>query len=117
MPKTILIVEDNVEFAESLQAVLRSEGYIATVATDGAKALEVAASTTPDVAIVDIELPVMDGYELAAHLRALPQMDSCRLIAVTGYGQAHDPRRSRESGFQHHFVKPVDVDRLLGILG
>lgn len=117
MPKTILIVEDNVDLAESLQEVLRSEGYIASVATDSVKALELAASTTPDVAIVDIELPVMNGYELAHHLRALPQMDHCLLIAVTGYGQAHDERQSRDSGFQHHLLKPVDMDQLLTMLG
>ena len=67
------------------------------VATDGVQALELAGRGRPDVAILDIELPVMNGYELALHLRALPQMDSCLLIAVTGYGQAHDERQSRES--------------------
>ena len=72
---------------------------------------------TPDVAIVDIELPVMNGYELALHLRALPKMGNCLLIAVTGYGQAHDARQSRESGFRYHLVKPVDMDRLLTVLG
>ena len=117
MQKTILIVDDNTELAESLKDTLTSEGYIARIATDSVEALDLAASTKPDVAIVDIELPVMNGYELAEHLRALPQMDNCLLIAVTGYSQAHDERQSRDSGFRHHLVKPVDIDRLLTLLG
>ena len=117
MPKTILIVDDNVDLAVSLKELLQSEGYIASVATDSVKALELAASMTPDVAIVDIELPVMSGYELAQHLRSLPQMNKSVLIALTGYGQVHDERQSRSSGFQYHLVKPVDMDRLLTMLG
>ena len=117
MPKTILIVDDNVDLAASLRESLQLEGHIASVATDGAQALELATSMTPDVAIVDIELPVMNGYELALHLRALPQMYNCLLIAVTGYGQVHDERQSRDSGFRYHFVKPVDMDRLRTVLG
>jgi CheY-like chemotaxis protein len=115
--KRILVVDDNSDVAVSLRDVLESAGYEARLATDGAKALELAASMRPDVAIVDIELPVMDGYELARHLRMLPRMDDCLLIAMTGYGQAHDERQSRDSGFRYHLVKPVDVDHLLGLLG
>jgi CheY-like chemotaxis protein len=115
--KKILVVDDNVDLAQSLREVLESAGHEAAIATDGAKALELAGALTPDVAIVDIELPVMDGYELARHLRELPHMNNCLFIAVTGYGQEHDERQSRDSGFRYHLVKPVDVDRLLHVLG
>ncbi len=115
-PKRVLVVDDNVDVAESLQDVLEAAGHTATIATDAAKALELASAMKPDIAILDIELPVMDGYELALHIRALPQLADCRLIAMTGYGQAHDQGRSMDSGFQHHLVKPVDVDGLLSIV-
>ena len=115
--KRILIVDDNADLALSLREVLEAAGHAVCVATDSVKALELATANVPDVAIVDIELPVMTGYELALHLRALPQMDGCLLVAMTGYGQEHDERQSRDVGFQHHLVKPVDVDRLLAIVG
>jgi CheY-like chemotaxis protein len=116
-PKRILVVDDNVDVAESLQEVLEAAGHTATIATDAVKALELASTMRPDVAILDIELPIINGYELALHLRALPQLADCRLIALTGYGQAHGQGRSLDSGFQHHLVKPVDVEGLLTIIG
>ena len=66
----------------------------------------------PDIAILDIGLPVMDGYELAAHLRALPDLGDVDLIALTGYGQEADRRRTGQAGFRHHLVKPVDITAL-----
>ena len=114
--KRILVVDDNVDLAESLRDVLEIAGHRATVATGAVQALELAAAVVPDVVILDIELPVMDGYELALRLRSLPQLTDCLFIGMTGYSRSHDGRQSQESGFQHHLVKPVDVDRLLKIV-
>jgi CheY-like chemotaxis protein len=114
--RRILVVDDNVDVAEGLRVVLEIAGHKAAVATDAVQALELAGATVPDIVILDIELPVMDGYELALRLRSLPQLADCLFIALTGYSQSHDGRQSRESGFQHHLVKPVDVDRLLKIV-
>jgi CheY-like chemotaxis protein len=114
--KKILVVDDNADVAEGLREILESAGHTAVVATGAVQALALGSAVTPDVVISDIELPVMDGYELALHLRARPELSNTLFIALTGYGQAHDPRHSRESGFQYHLVKPVDVDRLLKIV-
>ena len=116
MVSKILIVDDNADLAEGLRDTLADEGHIAVVATGPAQALNLASSVTPDIVISDIELPIMSGYELASRLRALPQLANCLFIAVTGYGQSHDPHQSRASGFQHHLVKPVDMHRLLTIV-
>ena len=116
MVSKILIVDDNADLAEGLRDTLADEGHIAVVATGPAQALNLASSVTPDIVISDIELPIMSGYELASRLRALPQLADCLFIAVTGYGQSHDPHQSRASGFQHHLVKPVDMHRLLTIV-
>jgi CheY-like chemotaxis protein len=114
--KKILVVDDNADVAEGLREILEGAGHTAVVATGSVQALALGSAVTPDVVISDIELPVMDGYELALHLRARPELSKTLFIALTGYGQAHDPRHSRESGFQYHLVKPVDVDRLLKIV-
>jgi CheY-like chemotaxis protein len=112
----VLIVDDNEDGAEMLAAALSSKGYTTRVAHDAAAALRIAAELLPEVAFLDLGLPVMDGYELAAHLRASPALAGIHLIALTGYGQAEDRRRTREAGFQHHLVKPVDVDVIEGVL-
>ena len=114
--KKILVVDDNADVAEGLREILESAGHTAVVATGAVQALALGSAVAPDVVISDIELPVMDGYELALHLRARPELSNTLFIALTGYGQAHDPRHSRESGFQYHLVKPVDIDRLLKIV-
>jgi len=116
MISRILIVDDNADLAEGLRDTLADEGHIAVAATGPAQALSLASSVAPDIVITDIELPIMNGYELASRLRALPQLADCLFIAVTGYGQSHDPHQSRASGFQHHLVKPVDMHRLLTIV-
>ena len=82
------------------------------VAYGSVAALQLAESFHPEVAVLDIGLPVMDGYELAARLRTNKQTADCRLIALTGYGQSRDRTRSEEGGFEHHLVKPVDLDEL-----
>jgi DNA-binding response OmpR family regulator len=108
----ILVVDDNEDGAEMLAAALDARGYDTRVAHDAHAALSVAAEFAPDVAFLDLGLPVMDGYELAAHLRELPRLAGLRLIAVTGYGQESDRRRTRDAGFDDHLVKPVDLDAI-----
>jgi len=106
----VLVVDDNVDAAEMLAEVLRASGYAASVAYDGPVALELARSSPPDIVLIDIGLPVMDGYELARRLRVM--LNGARLIAVTGYGQQGDRERSRDAGFDAHLVKPVSLDVL-----
>jgi CheY-like chemotaxis protein len=110
------IVDDNVDAAAMLAEFVRSLGYRVRTACDGPGALKAAADVSPQVALLDIGLPVMDGYELAARLREVHSSDALKLIAVTGYGQAADRDRSREAGFDAHLVKPVDLDDLAQLL-
>ena len=112
----ILVVDDNVDGAEMLAMALREKGYNTRVAHDAPAALNVAAEFRPDVAFLDIGLPVMDGYELAARLRERRDANQTRLIALTGYGQESDRRKTREAGFEHHLVKPVDLDAIEALL-
>ena len=116
--RRVLVVDDNQDAAELLSESLQLLGYITRVAHDGPSALHAAKLFHPDIALLDIGLPVMDGYELARQLR---QQDSesgrrLRLIAVTGYGQETDRQRAREAGFDEHLVKPVDLTRLAALL-
>jgi CheY-like chemotaxis protein len=115
-PDRILIVDDNEDAAEMLSMVLESRGYATRVAHDGPSALTAAAEFKPHTALLDIGLPVMDGFELARRLRADPGLGGVRLVALTGYGQETDRRRSRVAGFDHHLVKPIDVKSVVEIL-
>lgn len=112
----ILVVDDNEDAAEMLVSALTRKGYETRVAYDAPTALRVASAFSPDIAFLDIGLPVMDGYELASHLRRIPGLSRLRLIAVTGYGQESDHRKTREAGFQRHLVKPVDVAAIEAIV-
>jgi CheY-like chemotaxis protein len=112
----VLIVEDNPDAAESLHMLLELLGHQVRVASDGFAALEVLADNPFDVILVDIGLPGMDGYALAAKIRALPQSAPMRLVALTGYGQDEDRRRALAAGFDQHLVKPIDIDRLQALL-
>jgi PAS domain S-box-containing protein len=114
-PRRVLIVDDNVDAAEPLAELLEAVGHQVTVAHDGAQALAKLTAFRPEVAILDIGLPVMDGYELAARIGERLG-SSCRLIALTGYGQEHDRQRSHEAGFEAHLVKPVDPRRLFALI-
>ena len=114
--KRILIVDDNADAAELLSEMLRTIGHTTQVAHDGPHALRVAADFKPTVALLDIGLPVMDGYELARRLRGEWGLAEVRLIAITGYGQQADRRRSEEAGFDAHLVKPVQFDALAEVL-
>ena len=110
--RRVLVVDDNNDAADSLAEVLRDVGHEVAVAYGSVAALELAESFHPEVAVLDIGLPVMDGYELAARLRTNKQTADCRLIALTGYGQSRDRTRSEAGGFERHLVKPVDLDEL-----
>ena len=112
----VLVVDDNVDAAEMLATLLEMNGYTVSVEFDGASALATALREPPDVALLDIGLPDMDGHELARRLRAQPQTADAVLVALTGYGQAEDQQRAHEAGFDHHMVKPADLDRLLTLL-
>ena len=112
----VLVVDDNEDAAGLLAQVLEALGYSTRTAPDGPTALEVAAAFDPEVALLDIGLPVMDGYELAGRLRASRPGRPLRLIAVTGYGQESDRARSRDAGFEAHLVKPVDLAALRRVM-
>ena len=114
------MVDDNEDAAEVLAAGLELLGHQTRVAHDGPAALRVLADFKPDIALLDIGLPVMDGYELARRLRQDPSLAHTRLVAVTGYGQDSDRRRSKEAGFDAHLVKPIqlpELDALINNLG
>jgi len=108
----ILIIDDNADAAEMLAESLRFLGHSTQVALDGPRGLELAAHFHPEVALVDLGLPVMDGFEVARALRASRHTADIPLVAVTGYGQDGDRLRTREAGFQEHLVKPIDVGQL-----
>jgi signal transduction histidine kinase/ActR/RegA family two-component response regulator/PAS domain-containing protein len=114
--RRVLIVDDNLEAAGMLATLLEAHGHDTSVAGDGPSALAIAPAFRPDVALLDIGLPVMDGYELARRLRGMDGFATTRLVAITGYGQASDKRSSHDAGFDEHLVKPVNVDTLIKIL-
>jgi CheY-like chemotaxis protein/anti-sigma regulatory factor (Ser/Thr protein kinase) len=108
--RRILIVDDNADAASTLKEALEALGHVVTTASDGPAALETVGAFQPDVALVDIGLPVMDGYDLAHRLRQLPRLSpDLKLIALTGYGLEADRLRSMSAGFLAHLVKPVDL--------
>jgi PAS domain S-box-containing protein len=111
--RRILVVEDNADAAEGFAAHLRLHGHEVRTAGDGEEALAIAREFRPQVALVDIGLPGMSGYELAHRLRDTPAL----LIALTGHGQKQDRMRAREAGFHHHFVKPADPRDIQAAIG
>jgi CheY-like chemotaxis protein len=115
-PRRVLIADDNVDFAMSLEAILKSIGHDVRVTHDGMSAVDIAASFVPEIAFVDIGLPGRNGYDVARTLRQMPQTATCTLVAVTGWGQDEDRRRSQEAGFGVHLVKPVDPQQVIDIV-
>ena len=116
LPRRVLIVDDNEDAANSLAMILKLSGYETASVYTAADALERAAAFRPDVVLLDIGLPGMDGYEVAQKLRELPGLRDIRLVAVTGYGQSDDRLRARDAGFDDHLTKPVEfavLDRTL----
>ena len=112
----VLVVDDNEDSAETMATLVAIWGHDVRTAGDAASALSAAAEHRPDVVLLDIGLPQVSGYEVAAQLRALPGLEGTVLIAMTGYGQEDDRRRTREAGFTHHLTKPVSPETLKGIL-
>lgn len=114
--RRVLVVDDNEDAALMMAEYVSALGYATRVVHDGPSALRAAEELVPHVALVDIGLPVMNGYELAKRLRAMAPLAGMRLVAVTGYGQDVDRRRSAAAGFDAHLIKPVDLDRLVSLL-
>jgi CheY-like chemotaxis protein len=112
----VLVVDDNEDAAELLAEYVGTLGYDVRVALDGPSALRAADEFGPSIALLDLGLPVMDGFELARRLRSAPRHAGVRLVAITGYGQESDRERSRDAGFDAHLVKPVDMERLEQLL-
>jgi two-component system CheB/CheR fusion protein len=108
----VLVVDDNVDSAMGMAEVLKLWGYSVETAYDGHKAVEAASSQRPDVVLLDIGLPGMDGYETARSMRQQPGLDAVVLVALTGYGQEQDKTRAQQAGFAQHFTKPVDLQAL-----
>jgi CheY-like chemotaxis protein/two-component sensor histidine kinase len=114
--RDVLIVDDNSDSAATLAMLLRLVGHSVRMAPNGQLALQAAQFAPPQVVLLDIGLPGMDGYSVARQLRQLPGMGKALVVAVTGYGREEDRRRCRESGFDEHVVKPVDLDTLQKLL-
>jgi CheY-like chemotaxis protein len=114
--RQVLVVDDNKDAAESLAVVLRHAGHIVRVVHDGHAALASVAAVAPEMVLVDIGMPGMDGYEVARRLRQTPGFASMPLVALTGFGSTDDHRRSQEAGFDQHLTKPVDPEALLELL-
>ena len=114
--RRVLIVDDNCDAAETLGELLSTLGVTVSVAHSGRAALAMLESFGPDAVLLDIGMPEMDGYEVARRIRSTPAHADLLLIALTGWGQEHDQRRSHAAGFNHHVVKPPDLDRLRSLL-
>jgi signal transduction histidine kinase len=114
--RRILIADDNADALESLARVLQLSGHEVFSACNGSAALESAERHLPDVALLDVGMPLLNGYEVARRIRAEPWGKGVLLVAVTGWGQETDRRRSREAGFDSHLVKPLDLDELTRLL-
>jgi signal transduction histidine kinase/ActR/RegA family two-component response regulator len=115
--RRILVVDDNHDAAETLARLLDSFGHAVRTAATGPQALAMLNEFRPELAILDIGLPGMDGYELARRLKADPRMEGLRMIALTGYGHDVDRARALAAGFDEHLVKPVPVDQLMASIG
>ena len=112
----LLVVDDNADAAEMMGAFMEAEGHQVSIEYDPYRALERARIEAPDVCLLDIGLPGMDGNQLARCLRTLPELAHTTLIAVTGYGKQFDREQSMAAGFDHYFVKPADPGEVSALL-
>ena len=112
----ILVADDNVEGGQLLRALLTQRGHDVTVALSGEDALRMVKDVMPQVGLLDIGMPGMNGYVLAETLRADPEHHAMFLVAVTGWGQEEDKRRAIAAGFDAHVIKPADLDELQALL-
>ena len=111
--RRVLVVDDNADAARSLAALLELHGHQVRMAGDGVQALASAEDFKPEVIILDIGLPLLDGYEVARRVRLLPGLQQVLLMALTGYGQQEDCDAATAAGFDHHFVKPANPESLV----
>lgn len=112
----VLIADDNRDAADTLALLLKIKGYDVRSAYDGKEAFEIASQFFPAVAVLDIGMPVSNGFQTAQAMRKQPWGEHMILIAATGWGEASDRQKTREAGFDHHLVKPLDSTKLLEIL-
>jgi CheY-like chemotaxis protein len=111
-PLRILLADDNEDAVELMREILELDGHQVAVAANGLEAIDTAAAFLPEVAILDIGMPGLNGYEVARRLRAMPALAATRLVAVTGWGTQEDRARSEAAGFDGHLTKPVELDAL-----
>lgn len=114
--RRVLIIEDNQDAAEMYRILIELAGHEVLLAENGARGLELLKTSRPDIALVDIGLPGMDGYEIARRFRAEPDSAGVLLVALTGYASSTDRDRSRQAGFDRHLVKPIDPLALTSLL-
>ena len=115
-PRSVLIIEDHADAGESLAALLQLLGHRAEWTDLGMAGIERAAALRPDLVLVDLGLPDIDGHEVARRLRARPQTQDLRLVALTGYGAAEDRARALAAGFDDHLAKPIGLPELEALL-
>jgi len=116
MRRKVLVVDDHRDAARILNLLIGALGHDVRTVTSGEQALMEMNAFQPEIVLLDIGLPKMDGYEVARRLRARPECREVKLVALTGWGQDEDRRRSRDAGFDLHLVKPVDSDTLQAVL-
>jgi DNA-binding response OmpR family regulator len=114
--RRVLVVDDHMPSAEMVAEILGLEGYEVRIAHTASEAMQEAQRFAPRVVILDIGLPDEDGFEVARKMKERNELQSTRLIALSGYGQSQYPRRAREAGFERYLVKPVDLDELLALV-
>jgi CheY-like chemotaxis protein len=114
--RRVLVVDDNVDHADSLASLLRLDGHEVHTAYDGLAAVDAVVENRPEVVLLDIGMPGLNGYDAARRIRALEHADNMLLVALSGWGQPKDRRLSEESGFDHHLVKPVESAVLQGVI-
>ena len=114
--RRVLLVDDHVDSVKSLSMLMRLWKYDVQGAYDGPSAIQLASEFLPEIVLLDIGLPGMSGYEVAAAMRSHPELESGFLVAMTGFGQAEDIQRASDAGFNHHLVKPVAAEALKELL-